>query len=92
MNEFKYFYTGFLCLDGQTEITIGDVLSFFTGADHIPPLGFGDATLTFNESNLYPTASTCALCLTLPTMYNDYSSFKEKFVFAMLNHGGFGLY
>lgn len=68
-------------------------MSFFTGADSIPPLGFGDATLTFNDTNPYPTASTCGLCLTLPTKYyDDYSSFKKEFVFAISNHGGFGLY
>lgn len=79
-------------LGGRTEITMGDVLSFFTGADNIPPLGLGDATLTFNDTNPYPTASTCGLCFTLPTMYRNYSSFKEQFIFAILNHGGFGLY
>ena len=81
-----------LSLGGQTAATTGDILSFFTGADNIPPQGLGSATLTFNDSNVYPTASTCGLCLTLPTMYNDYASFRDKFIFAMLNHGGFGLY
>lgn len=50
----------------------------FTGADTIPPLGLGDATLSFNHTYPYPTASTCALCLTLPTMYSkDYMNFKK---------------
>jgi len=71
---------------------MGSILSFFTGADHIPPLGFDEATLNFSDNNPYPTASTCALCLTLPTKYHgSYSDFKENFTFAMHNHGGFGL-
>ena len=73
-------------------ISMGSILSFFTGADHIPPLGFDEATLNFSDNNPYPTASTCALCLTLPTKYHgSYADFKENFTFAMHNHGGFGL-
>ena len=49
-------YTG-----GQSDITLRDVLSFFSGAEIIRPLGFDDATLSFNEENPYPTASTCGL-------------------------------
>ena len=88
--------TGFTLLSklgGDLEISMGDVLTFFTGAEHIPPLGFDDATLNFNDENPFPTASTCGICLTLPTKYYDsYPDFKEKFVSAMRNHGGFGLY
>ena len=79
-------------IDGLLEVNLGDILSFFTGANRIPPLGFADATLNFNPFNLYPTASTCGLCLTLPTKYDKYDAFKEAFVFSILNHGGFGLY
>lgn len=44
-----------------------DVLIFFTGASRIPPLGFPKSpTLNFSEENIYPTASTCALILTIP--------------------------
>ena len=81
-----FFVYHFLLLGGgDMGVTMGDVLSFFTGAESIPPLGFGDATLSFNDVNPYPTASTCALCLTLPTMYhNDYPKFKEKFLFGIV--------
>jgi hypothetical protein len=74
------------------DVTLEDILSFFTGASHPPPLGFPDATLNFNPTNIYPTASTCSLCLTLPTKYESFDTFKEAFVFAMQCHGGFGLY
>ena len=36
------------------------------GASRIPPLGFPKSpTLHFSEDNLYPTASTCSLTLTI---------------------------
>ena len=70
------------------EIGIGDILTFFTGAPYIPPLGLDDATLNFNSDNPYPTASTCGLTLTLPSRFDSYAAFKDSFVFAMLNHGG----
>ena len=79
-------------IGGELEIGLGDILSFFTGAENIPPLGFEAVTLNFSPDNPYPTSSTCGLCLTLPTKYYNYNTFKENFVFAMQNHGGFGLY
>ena len=58
--------------DETVTLSLGDCLSFFTGAEQVPPAGFDrECTLNFNSSNIYPTASTCALVLTLPTMYYD---------------------
>ena len=70
-----------------------DCLIFFSGASRIPPIGFDrECTLSFNPSSVYPTASTCALELTLPTMYHDdYIHFKDKMLYAFANNGGFGL-
>ncbi len=68
-------------------------VKFFCGASKIPPLGF-DSTpaLSFSDSAIYPTASTCALHLTLPTKYHsNYSLFKEKMTQAITCHGGFGM-
>jgi hypothetical protein len=78
--------------DGE-KITLHDCLSFFTGARDIPPTGFDDmCTLNFNGCNVFPTASTCSLSLTLPTLYHDcYPTFKEKMLYVFFNHGGFGL-
>ena len=74
-------------------INLNDCLSFFTGAQRLPPTGFNkECTLNFSDVNVYPTASTCALILTLPTLYQDsYETFKGKMLFAFCNHGGFGL-
>ena len=70
-------------------VTLSTVLSFVTGAEEIPPLGFPhNATLGFSETNSYPTASTCAIQLTLPFKYATYEDFRKN---AMMNHGGFGL-
>ena len=78
---------------GECDVTLQDVLVFFTGSSAIPPLGFPViASLNFNDENPYPSASTCSISLTLPTKYSAFSDFKQKFVFAMTGHGGFGLY
>ena len=81
-----------LRFDFTDSIVLHNVLSFFTGAEIIPPLGFEiTPSLRFSDSML-PTASTCALQLILPTSYyNNEELFKEKMIYAMLNHDGFGL-
>lgn len=72
-------------------VTLSTVMSFFTGSDSIPPLGLPDAVLSFNKDNMFPTASTCALELTLPTKLLSYDEFKHKCDIAFTMHGGFGL-
>ncbi len=48
--------------------------------------------LNFNDDNPFPTASTCALHLTLPTRYyNDYKDFAKAMDVGFIYHGGFGL-
>ncbi len=81
------------CTGGKHDgVTAGDVLAFFTGASQIPPLGFeADCVLNFSETGCYPTASTCGLVLTLPIQCQDFDSFQSKFLYAIKNHGGFGL-
>ena len=72
------------------EVTLGNLLSFFTGAEYPPSLGFGiPASVRFNSDSQFPLASTCALELTLPTMYyNNPVLFREKFIYGVKNHGG----
>ena len=64
-------------------------MPFFTAAERPPPTGFcKPCTLNFNALNVYPMASTCALVLTLPTMYyNTYHIFRNKMLFAFRNYG-----
>ena len=53
-----------------------------------------DPIMCFNASDLYPTASTCAIELMLLTQYScDYESFKDAMSVALTCHsayGGFG--
>ena len=77
--------------DSECTVSVGTVLAFFTGADTIPPLGYASAVLNFNQFNEYPTASTCAVELTLPTKHTQYEQFKKQLDVAFTMHGGFGL-
>ena len=74
------------------KVSLKMILSFFTGADDIPPMGYAHAPeLNFNPNSPYPTSSTCALQLTLPTRYSDYGPYKQALDTAFTMHGGFGL-
>ena len=74
-------------------LELHDVLSFLTGADQLPPLGLPySPSMYFSETNQFPTASTCAIHMCLPTMYwNDYSKFRKILSLSFKHHGGFGL-
>ena len=77
--------------DGQCETSLSDLLAFFSGCDRVPVLGFVPSpTLHFNQIDKYPTASTCAMELVLPSQYTCYTQFKENMIFGLLNNGGFG--
>ena len=76
----------------ETSVSLEMILHFFCGTTSVPPCGFppGKPTLHFNNTDVYPTASTCALELTLPTKYCDYETFKFRLNQAFTLHGGFG--
>lgn len=42
------------------------------------------------ENAIFPTVSTCAIELKLPTSHVSYEEFKDKMDFAILNLNGFG--
>ena len=75
------------------DATLAKVLSFCTGSEYPPPLGFDNPiTVRFDSSTNWPLASTCALQPTLPTkFYDNFEKFRDNVVFGLLNHGGFGL-
>ncbi len=83
----------FTSIDPDSEVCVADVLSFFTGAEKIPPIGLpSKPELNFCPSGDYPTASTCALHLCLPTTHwNDYTTFEKNMITGFKHHGGFGL-
>lgn len=76
------------------DLTLQDILSFFSGGEGIPPTGFEtSSSLRFSRASVLPTASICAVSLTLPTCYHDQPEvFKQKMLIAIMNHGGFGLW
>ena len=65
---------------------------FVTGAKGYNPSMLGTLNFLDAEEAKYPTASTCTMSLTLPTQYTDYSTFKQKCLFAFSNKTGFGLF
>ena len=79
--------------DGEIDCTLEDVLVFFSGANHIPPLGF-DVKPTLGFVNFstatLPTASTCDLQLRLPSVYKDYCKFKDAMILGLKGNDGFG--
>ena len=55
-------------------LSLETVMCFFSGACNVPPAGYDvDPAIYFSNECNYPTASTCALQLTLPTCYSDFS-------------------
>ena len=76
----------------EQELQLYEVLFFFSGSDSIPVGGFETVPSLQFTTNPYPKSSTCILELSLPTIYYQQPElFKEKFIFAMKNHGGYGL-
>ena len=73
-------------------VTLPMVLNFFSGAEEVPPEGFhNEVVLSFNPINPFPTSSTCAVELTLPSQYsNDYYTFKKMLDIGFTCHRGFG--
>ena len=75
-------------------VDLGSILSFATGSDHPPPLGFPNAPDIQFETDLsktLPYASTCAPTLYLPLVLNEPDLFKEKMDFAICCAHGFGI-
>lgn len=74
--------------EGQAKL--GDILSFATGSNMVPPIGFSlTPSLTFHRRK-YPMANTCSNCLTIP-LYRNYEEFKQNMDFALRNTQGFGM-
>ena len=66
-------------------------LTFLTGLEEVPPLGFSKKIevryLKDRTQTLY--AETCTMVLKLPTVHTEYSLFKGKFMLAC-NEGSLG--
>lgn len=78
------------CENGNAQATLGDVLSFATGASVPPYLGFESfPVINFTEQR-FPSANTCALVLKLPTIFESYDEFKMSMDYGILNSRCFG--
>ncbi|XP_053374839.1 G2/M phase-specific E3 ubiquitin-protein ligase-like [Mercenaria mercenaria] len=80
--------------DGSLPLTFGELMSFITGADHIPPCGFCQKVLiSFYDqtdgTTRYPSVSTCAFYLWLPRGMDNAKDFAELMVDAVKNSLGF---
>lgn len=72
-------------------VSLGDILSFFTGSATPPPCGFPYPAAIYFSNGVLPTSSTCAITLTLPTKHHDNPViFRDKMILAF-THGHFGL-
>lgn len=79
------------CEEGECSTQLEDILSFVTGANRIPPIGFEpQPSIEFEDDNAkYPVAHTCANVLRLPLL-KTYEEFKPNMDFGILNSPGFG--
>ena len=86
--------TTYYSAEGSIAAGLEDVLTFFTGADRVPPLGFPKPPqlhFVHDKTCTLATASTCDLVLRLPTCHAAYEEFQEKMILSFRGHGGFGV-
>lgn len=79
----------------ETSVRLANILSFVTGADHEPPLGFPTSpniTFIHEKDSKYPKANTCSLTLYLPVGETDFDNFVVDMDYAIINGGSsFGI-
>jgi len=87
------------CAEDGSELTLSDILVFWTGAEVLPPCGFESAlTVQFysqETSGAYklrrlPSSSTCGLILWLPRDVDDPDCLWSMLVDAVKLSAGFG--
>ena len=80
-------------IDKVVDCSLEDVMTFFSGAESIPPCGFEGLapSLVFLHGNQpLPTASTCDLEFRLPTRHENFEKFKDAMILGIKGHDGFG--
>lgn len=86
----------FFFSEEASDVTLNDVLMFWTGARSVPPMGF-DKTLevdfvTSEGGKRLPVAHTCGMVLELVRGCEDPGAFKDDMVKAIQWSGGFHLF
>ncbi|XP_061191725.1 uncharacterized protein LOC133199956 [Saccostrea echinata] len=82
-----------MCADCEAnilEVTLNDLLAFWTGAAEVPPLGF-DKRLKIRFKHQLRVAHTCELEIHLWRGYSDPDNFRDDMVKAIQWGGGFYL-
>ena len=85
----------FYNLGDESEVKLSEILTFWTGADQVPPGSFDhDLKIVFftqeiNERRL-PSSSTCALQLWLPRGVEELNSFTDMMKTCIKETEGFG--
>lgn len=78
--------------EGEVPVTFPELLTFITGADHIPPCGFTKAIdvyfYTPDDVCRLPHVSTCALTLWLPRL-EDHDFLSTLLVRSIKESSGF---
>jgi len=79
----------------NSELQLADILSFWTGADSIPPIGFAHKLhLQFysqeRSERRLPSASTCAMVLWLPRNVGEPDTLWKLLTDAVSMSAGFG--
>ena len=81
---------------GEVTVTLEMLLIFWTGAEKVPPMGFGDklklAFYIMGGERRLPSASTCYKQLQLPRDIDtsDETAFFDIMITAILESQGFG--
>lgn len=78
----------------RDDMSVGDVLQFFTGSTKVPATGFdGIPKIKFIAEDRLPTASTCELSITFSRKMASFTveEFKDKMDFCILGSHGFGI-
>ena len=81
------------CAD-RDDISVGDILYFFTGSSKVPATGFDSVPkIKFTDENRLPTASTCELSITFPRKMAGLTvdEFKDQMDFCIHGSHGYGI-
>ncbi|XP_051796700.1 uncharacterized protein LOC110967929 isoform X2 [Acanthochromis polyacanthus] len=80
------------CEEGETAVSVEDVLMFATGLTSLPPSGLEPLPqIWFLDDSPFPMANTCSNLLKLPLL-DSYSVFKSQMDFGIQNSPGFGCF
>ena len=81
------------CCAGRDDVSLGDVLHFFSGCDKLPSTGFTvTPSIKFTNMDMLPRSSTCDLSIMFPRSFGllSYNEFQEKMDMCVQESFGFG--